>query len=369
MKKKLFVLTLALVMLLSVVGIASASHTVTAGDNLSKIAEQYLGDSSKWKEIYEANKETISDPNLIYVGQELIIPGAESAENAGSEAQTVPLAQPSEGLRVAIIGSGTPIPNPQRGGGSALIQYKDTYILVDCGNGATHTLVKNGLMPSAVEYVFFTHQHNDHNADWPSVFYDGWQTGRKALTLAGPGVQKMYDLTLEFYAEDIADRETTVGGVGATSNVTIYDFTKETESFTIGEIQVEAIEVPHSVVTYAYRFTAGGKSIVISGDLIYSETFNEWAKDADILVIDAFNATDNGTLTPEQIEKMKKTDSVKQPHMTNDEIAQTLAITQPKKVVLTHVGKAIRADAGEIYAAAGFKGETIGAYDGLIVEP
>lgn len=55
----------------------AAEYTVEAGDSLSKIAEEQLGDSSRWKEIYEANKDTIKNPNQIYVGQKLTIPGDE----------------------------------------------------------------------------------------------------------------------------------------------------------------------------------------------------------------------------------------------------------------------------------------------------
>ena len=78
MKKKLLALLLALVMALGLVGTAgAATHTVKAGDNLSKIAAEYLGDSSRWKEIYEANKDIISNPNAIYVGQTLTIPGTD----------------------------------------------------------------------------------------------------------------------------------------------------------------------------------------------------------------------------------------------------------------------------------------------------
>lgn len=78
MKKKLLALILALAMVLSLAGMAgAATHIVEKGDNLSKLAEEYLGSRLKWREIYEANKDQISDPNSIYVGQELVIPGTE----------------------------------------------------------------------------------------------------------------------------------------------------------------------------------------------------------------------------------------------------------------------------------------------------
>ena len=48
-------------------------YRVIAGDTLWKIAKEQLGNGSKWNEIYEANRKTIKNPNLIYIGQELII--------------------------------------------------------------------------------------------------------------------------------------------------------------------------------------------------------------------------------------------------------------------------------------------------------
>jgi nucleoid-associated protein YgaU len=51
------------------------SYTVKAGDTLSLIAKALTGDLNNWKAIYEANKDTIKDPNVIRPGQVLRIPG------------------------------------------------------------------------------------------------------------------------------------------------------------------------------------------------------------------------------------------------------------------------------------------------------
>ena len=48
-------------------------YIVTVGDSLWKIANDQLGDGAMWKSIYENNKSIIKDPNLIYVGQELVL--------------------------------------------------------------------------------------------------------------------------------------------------------------------------------------------------------------------------------------------------------------------------------------------------------
>lgn len=49
-------------------------HTVTAGDTLSLIAEKYYGDRFAWEQIYNANQDVLSSPEVVEVGQQLIIP-------------------------------------------------------------------------------------------------------------------------------------------------------------------------------------------------------------------------------------------------------------------------------------------------------
>ena len=47
---------------------------VQNGEWLYDIARDHYGDFRDWKKIYEANKDLISDPNMIYPGQELVLP-------------------------------------------------------------------------------------------------------------------------------------------------------------------------------------------------------------------------------------------------------------------------------------------------------
>ncbi len=54
---------------------AAIIYVVKPGDTLASIAAQQLGDKNYWKQIYNYNKDSISDPNLIYTGQELKLAG------------------------------------------------------------------------------------------------------------------------------------------------------------------------------------------------------------------------------------------------------------------------------------------------------
>jgi LysM repeat protein len=49
-------------------------YTVVAGDSLSKISKKVYADASKYPAIFEANKDQLSDPDKIKVGQKLRIP-------------------------------------------------------------------------------------------------------------------------------------------------------------------------------------------------------------------------------------------------------------------------------------------------------
>jgi nucleoid-associated protein YgaU len=50
------------------------THVVAAGDTLGKIAQKYYGDASLYKQIFDANRDVLKDPNKIFPGQKLRIP-------------------------------------------------------------------------------------------------------------------------------------------------------------------------------------------------------------------------------------------------------------------------------------------------------
>lgn len=85
--KRLLALLLTLVMLAAVTVPAMAADTeyvVVKGDSLWRIASRQLGSGLRWKEIYEANRQTIKNPNLIYIGQKLTIPAEPAPDEPAS---------------------------------------------------------------------------------------------------------------------------------------------------------------------------------------------------------------------------------------------------------------------------------------------
>lgn len=84
------------------VAFAAENYTVEKDDYLKKIAKQTYGDEEKWEIIYEANKEQIKNPNLIYVGQVLTIPDLDNAA-----VESAPITEPVE---TVTSKAETPIP-------------------------------------------------------------------------------------------------------------------------------------------------------------------------------------------------------------------------------------------------------------------
>lgn len=66
-------------------GDSAGAYTVESGDSLSRIAKRELGSYDRWREIYDANRDTIKDPNVLSVGIQLVIPG-KSAVTADGKA-------------------------------------------------------------------------------------------------------------------------------------------------------------------------------------------------------------------------------------------------------------------------------------------
>ncbi len=61
---------------------ATQTYTVRSGDSLAKISEGFYGTSADWRWIYDANRSKVSDPNDIYVGEQLTIPAHGSSTSS-----------------------------------------------------------------------------------------------------------------------------------------------------------------------------------------------------------------------------------------------------------------------------------------------
>ena len=195
--------------------------------------------------------------------------------------------QPATPFSVIIVGSGSPQYDPDRSSPSALIRYQGRFFLVDMGNGTQARLNELGLIPRQIEGLLLTHHHLDHNEEFGPLLMHSRMMGAKPEIVGPPTTQKLVDFTLDFYAEDIAYR---LGRLGRTMRDFDHPTARELqggERFPLGGMQLSTTRVDHTIQTVAYRFDADGQSIVISGDLSYTESLIELAHAADVLVIDS----------------------------------------------------------------------------------
>lgn len=197
-------------------------------------------------------------------------------------------AHAEELLTATIIGSSSPNYNEERASASTLISLGDTHILVDMGNGTQANLHRLGFDLRDLSSLLFTHHHLDHNEEFVPIFIRTL-LGRNAFTIIGPpNTTKLTQANLSLYEEDIAYRLSKTQRVlderkGAFNVKDI----NGGESFNIGDIRITTLKVPHTIHTIAYRFDYNQQSIVITGDLTYSEALPTLAQHADFMIIDA----------------------------------------------------------------------------------
>ena len=245
---------------------------------------------------------------------------------------------------VITLGTGSPAYNPERSGPSALVCYKGHYFLVDMGNGTQARLHEAGIPARDIDTILFTHLHLDHSEEFIPMVIKAWLQGQDQLKIMGPPRTKEYhDFLIQFYHEDMAYRAWRTGrSMEIVVNMEIEELKGENR-FEDHGVSISTAEVPHTAYTLAYRFDAGGKSIVISGDLGYSESLITLSKDADLLVIDAsqyIRKKGPGQGPPRRDRKRVQTGDKDwpKPHASINEVALMAEKAKAKKMVLTHYG-------------------------------
>ena len=68
---------------------------------------------------------------------------------------------------IYVIGAGTPTPTATRFGSSQVLRLGDELLMFDCVPATNHKLLKAGLFPTELDFLFFTHHHFDHDIDYP----------------------------------------------------------------------------------------------------------------------------------------------------------------------------------------------------------
>jgi ribonuclease BN (tRNA processing enzyme) len=240
---------------------------------------------------------------------------------------------------VITLGTGTPVPNPERSGPATAVVVGGRVFLFDAGPGVMRRVAAAGLPIDGVTAAFITHLHSDHTLGLPDLILTSWVMGRSTpMRLQGPpGLRRMVENIIETWAEDTVVRVKGLergrpGGYRVdareTTGGTLYDS---------AGVTITAIRVPHGEWEYAfaYRIAARGRTILISGDTRYSEAIARAAADVDVLVHEVYpetrSAPENrpgGELWPRYLREV---------HTSDVELGRIAAVARPKLLLLSHV--------------------------------
>jgi ribonuclease Z len=225
----------------------------------------------------------------------------------------------SSDFRVTLLGTGVPIPSPERFGPCTLVEAADQKFLIDAGRGATIRLYQLKVPIGRIDVQLLTHYHSDHTSCLPDV----WLTGAKRL---------MENLE-RAYADDIkiriADEKLPLSGIAAD----VTEFDRDGAVYEKNGVKVIAFEVDHGDVIkpcYGYRIEYGGRVAVFSSDTRYNQNVIKHGKGADLLVHEV-------AMARPELMKEAYVQRIIGHHTTPYDCGRVFAQTRPKLAAFTHV--------------------------------
>ena len=211
--------------------------------------------------------------------------------------------------RIYFVSSGTPTPTKSRFGTCYVLQLGDEFLMFDCGPAATHKLVKMGLFPTQIDYLFFSHHHFDHNADYPCFLLCRWDQSvgiENTLQVWGPPPTEW--ITEHLIGPEGAFNHDWRARVGHPGSQEIFEnrggeLPRPEPAVMVNDIQpgsmitrdqwtVTAAKTQHIdpwMQTLAYRVDFKDGSIVFTGDTGPCGSVKELAAGSDTLLIHCWN--------------------------------------------------------------------------------
>jgi ribonuclease BN (tRNA processing enzyme) len=168
-----------------------------------------------------------------------------------------------------------------------LIVYDGVPYVIDTGYGVSGKLVESKFPLPQLRYIFITHHHSDHNAEFGLLAYNAWATGLKTPVDAyGPaGMKRLAQGFWDAYQFDIETRMADEGRPDLRKLVSAHEYT-EGEVLKTDKVRVSALRNVHPPIkeSFALKFEFPGRTVVFSGDTAYYPPLAQFAKGADILV-------------------------------------------------------------------------------------
>jgi ribonuclease Z len=244
-------------------------------------------------------------------------------------------AQQTSAMRLILLGVGYPYPSTDRAGPSCAVIIGERVFIVDAGRGVTMRLAALGNPWSSISATFITHLHSDHIDGLPDLFHCGWEFGKGTpFELYGPkGIKQVSEGILQLYGPDIVVRRDLTEKLSPEgARINAHEIQEGVILNLPGVVKVTAFLVDHPPVTpsFGYRFDAGKRSIVISGDTRPCDNLVRFAQDADILVHEAYVRKSSAPDDPKHW-------SIYKYHTSAREAGEIAEKAKVKTLILTHL--------------------------------
>ena len=240
-------------------------------------------------------------------------------------------------MKLTILGSGGPIPDPHRAGPSTLVEAGGLNLVFDAGRGVLMRLASAGLLPPMLTRVLLTHRHSDHITDLNDLITMRWAMSPlpNPLPLTGPpGTAELVDRTIAMLDDDICYRLAHHDDLTEPPRCDVAEVHDGIAlDDTAAGLRVVAVPTDHRPVhpTVGYRVEHGGRSIVIAGDTVPCEGLDRLCDGADVYV--------QTVIRPDLVAKVPsvRLQDIVDYHSSVEDAARTAKKNDVGTLVLTHM--------------------------------
>jgi len=244
-------------------------------------------------------------------------------------------------IEVTLLGTGSPIPDPNRAGPATLVRAGGQVFLVDCGRGVLQRAAAVGVGAAGLSALLLTHLHSDHIAELGDVLITSWVTNfapdPPPLQIIGPpGTAEVVQATLKAFGHDIGYRIAHHADLNAPPPIEVHEHT-DGPAWDRDGVTIRVAPTDHRPVapTIGFRIEFDGASVVLAGDTVPCPTLDELASGADALVHTVIRK-DILTHVPQQRVK-----DVCDYHSSVQEAAATAARAGVGTLIMTHYVPAV----------------------------
>ncbi len=219
--------------------------------------------------------------------------GSPDAEETVVDEAVVSEADTAE-MTVTLLGTGSPVPSPERFGNSTLVQANGMNLVFDAGRGASIRVAQADVPLGEIDAVFLTHFHSDHVnglADlWMTSYIPALGGREENFALYGPpGVDQIAEGLVQTHQNDIDVREADGEIDRATAEIDTFEFEEDGVIFEENGVRVTMFEVEHDAAgaidpAVGYRVDYGDSSVLISGDTRPTPNVLEYGENVDLLI-------------------------------------------------------------------------------------